>query len=155
RAQRASITPVFIDLIEEYLEGSTEPFVKRALFFAFHLLGEWREKSAYRPLATLLRRPSDEIEDLLGDAITETSHRVMAAVFDGAPQPLYDVILDPQADEFVRSAMWEALAMLALRGELPRPEVAGFLRRCHAELEPTLGCYVWEGWQSAVAVLGL
>ncbi len=155
RAQRPAITPVFIDLIEEYLAGSTEPFVKRALFFVFHLLGEWREKSSYRPLARLLRQPADEIEDLLGDATTETGPRVMAAVFDGDPQPLYDVILDPQADEFVRSGMCEALAMLALRDELPRAEVARFLRRCYSELEPKIGCFVWDGWQGAVAVLGL
>jgi len=155
RAQRASITPAFIELIETYLAGSAEPFVQSALFFVFHLLGEWREKSAYRPLARLLRQPADEIEGILGDAITETGSRVMAAVFDGDPQPLYDVILDPQADEFVRSAMCEALAILALRDELSRAEVAGFLRRCDSELEPKIECFAWNGWQGAVAMLGL
>ncbi len=93
---------------------SVSPTVQNALFFIFHLLGEWREKSAYRPLAKLLRRPADEIDAIFGGATTETSHRVMAAVFDGDPQPLYDVILEPEADEFVRSRMCETLAMLTL-----------------------------------------
>jgi len=103
----------------------------------------------------LLQRPTEEIEDLLGDAITETIHRVMAAVFDGDPQPLNDLILDQEADEYVRSNMCEALAMLALRGELPRAEVAGFLRRCYSELEPKVDCFAWQGWQAAIAMLGL
>ena len=42
----------------------------------------------------------------------------MAAVFDGDPDPLYQIILDANADEFIRSRMCEAIAMAAFRGEL-------------------------------------
>jgi hypothetical protein len=49
----------------------------------FHLLGEWRETSAYPVLARLLRLPGEDMDEILGDAVTKTSHRVMAAVFDG------------------------------------------------------------------------
>jgi hypothetical protein len=79
----------------------------------------------------------------------------MAAVFDGDPQPLYDVILEPEADEFVRCRMCEALAMVTLRGELPRAEAARFLRACYSDIEPQDECFVWQGWQSAIAMLGL
>jgi hypothetical protein len=154
-AERASVAPAFVQAIEQYLAGTGEPGVKDALFLVFHLLGEWREKSAYRPLAALLRRPTDEIEELLSDAVTETSHRVMAAVFDGDAAPLYDVIRDPEADESVRSRMCEALAMVTLRGELPREEAARFLRSCYANLQPQGECFAWDGWQSAIAMLGL
>jgi hypothetical protein len=60
----------------------------------------------------------------LGDGVTSTGHRVMAAVFDGDPQPLYDVIFDPAADEYIRSRMCEALAVVTLRGEMPREQAA-------------------------------
>ena len=153
-ADRAAVVPVFIQAIEQLLAGRATPQTKNALFFAFHLLGEWREKSAYRPLAALLREPR-EVDDVLDGAITETTHRVMAAVFDGDPAPLYDVIRDPEADEFVRSRMCEALAMVTLRGELPREEAARFLRACYDELDPQDECFVWQGWQSAIALLGL
>jgi hypothetical protein len=153
-ADRTAVAPVFIQAIEQHLAGRATPETKNALFFAFHLLGEWREKSAYRPLAALLRRPR-ELGDVLDGAVTETTHRVMAAVFDGDPAPLYDVIRDPEADEFVRSRMCEALAMVTLRGELPREEAARFLRACYAELDPQDECFVWNGWQSAIALLGL
>jgi hypothetical protein len=154
-ADRAAVAPAFVHAIEQHLAGRATPETKKALFFVVHLLGEWREKSAYRPLAALLRQPPDEVDKVLGGAITETTHRVMAAVFDGDPAPLYDVIRDPEADEFVRSRMCEALAMVTLRGELPREEAARFLRACHAELEPQDECFVWQGWQSAIALLGL
>jgi hypothetical protein len=85
------------------------------LFFIFHLLGEWRQKAAYRPLARLLRLPRRDVDAIFGDGITTTSHRVMTSVFDGDPEPLYDIILDPNAEQFIRAGMCEALAMITLR----------------------------------------
>jgi hypothetical protein len=79
----------------------------------------------------------------------------MAAVFDGDPQPLYDIILDPNAEEFIRSRMCEALAMITLRGELDRHLAGRFFRDAFNELRPQRYCYVWFGWQSAIAMLGL
>lgn len=154
-ANRASVLPAFIRAIEEFLAGDASPETEEALFFIFHLLGDWREKTAYRPLAALLRQPPDAIDRVLGGAITETTHRVMAAVFDGDPAPLYDVIREPNADEFVRAAAFHALAMVTLRGELPREDAVQFLRASYVELLPQDECFVWDGWQSTVAMLGL
>jgi hypothetical protein len=155
-SRRAELVPLFLRAIDSYLDLDE---AKRAeptpLFFIFHLLGEWREKWAYRPLARLLRCRGEALDALLGDAITTTTHRVMAAVFDGDPQPIYDIILDPKADEFVRSRMCETLAMLVLRDELDRTLVTRFLRDAYNALQPQAECYVWQGWQSAIAMLGL
>jgi hypothetical protein len=154
-ADRAVAVPIFVRAIEQCLSRDGDASVRDSLFLIFHLLGEWRERSAYRPLARLLRLPPDEIDSILGGAITDTTHRVMAAVFDGDPTPLYDVILDPEADEYVRSRMLEAIAMVTLRGEMPRAEAARFLRVCYTEINPQDECFVWNGWQSAIALLGL
>jgi hypothetical protein len=52
--------------------------------------------------------------------------------------------------------MCEVLAIATLHGEMPRAEAARFLRACHSDLEPKdNGCFVWNGWQSAIAALGL
>ncbi len=155
--RREEIVPVFLREVDEYLASDAEARDEFGLplFFIFHLLGDWREKKAYRPLARLLRCESKEMDGLLGDCITETTHRVMAAVFDGDPQPLYDVILDAKADEYIRSRMCEALAMAVLRGELDRKEAARFLRDGFMNLEPQAECYVWQGWQRAISMLGL
>ncbi len=152
-ANRTAMVPLFLQAFDQAATAS--PSMQDALFFAFHLLGQWREKSAYRPLAAFLRRPAGEVEPILADAATETTHRVMASVFDGDPNPLYEVILDPEADEFIRGSMFDALVILTLRGELPREETARFLRSCYTELQPQHECFAWEGWQRAVAMLGL
>jgi hypothetical protein len=155
-AQRAEMVPAFLNEIYSYLAlDSTDRAKPTPLFFIFHLLGEWREKAAYRPLARLLRCPEHELNAILGDAITSTSHRVMAAVFDGDPQPLYEIVLDSKAEEFIRSRMCETLAMLVLQGELDRTPVERFLRDAFMELQPQARCFVWQGWQSAIAMLGL
>jgi hypothetical protein len=155
QANRETMAPMFVRTFDEFLgmeEGSVAP---ATLFFMFHLLGEWREKSAYWPLAVFLRLPRDVLDTILGSSITETSHRVMASVFDGDPEPLYAIIRDPDADEFVRSRMCQAIAMLTRSGDLPRDATEKFLRECYSQLEPQLDCYVWQGWLDAVAWLGL
>ncbi|MEE8608396.1 MAG: hypothetical protein V3S55_12395, partial [Nitrospiraceae bacterium] len=53
--RRPEVVPVFLDAVERVLAagpaGREEP---SPLFFIFHMLGDYREKSAYRPLARLL-----------------------------------------------------------------------------------------------------
>jgi hypothetical protein len=155
-ARRDEIVPVFLREIDSYLSRDAAERAKpSSLFFIFHLLGEWREQTAYRPLAHLLRCPGHEVDTLLGDAITINAHRVMAAVFDGDPRPLQEIILDPEAKEFVRSRICEALAMLVLQEKLDRNMASRFLRDAYMELRPQAECYVWQGWQSAIAMLGL
>ena len=155
-AQRVEMLPLFLEEIETYL--ALEPAARARptpLFFIFHLLGEWREKAAYRPLSRLLRLPRREVDRIFGDGITTTSHRVMASVFDGDPEPLCDIILDPNAEEFIRAGMCEALAMVTVRGELDRAVAGRFLRDAFMEMQPQAECYVWVGWQSAIATLGM
>jgi len=154
--RRAEMVPLLIGQIENYLAGeSSELESDGSLLIIFHLLGEWRERSAYRTLARFLRSDPDRLESAIGDATTETAHKIMAAVFDGDPAPIYNIILDASADEYVRSAMCETLAMLAVDGRLDREEAASFLRDCWISLQPRDGCFVWHGWQSAIARLGL
>jgi uncharacterized protein len=117
-AQRVEMLSLFVEEIETYL--TLEPAARAKptpLFFLFHLLGEWKEKVAYRPLARLLRIPGQEVDAIFGDGITTTGHRVMAAVFNGDPDPLYQIVLNPNADEYLRASMCEALSMVTLRGE--------------------------------------
>ncbi len=54
QADRAAMVPVFLRPIDDFL-SLERPANPDALFVIFHLLGEWREKSAYWPLAVSLR----------------------------------------------------------------------------------------------------
>src|SRR5215472_7825999 len=121
--------PLFLNEIDTYVAlEAAERVGPTPLLFIFHLLGEWREKAAYRPLARLLRLAAHEVDAVFGDSITTTIHRVMAALFDSNPEPLYEIILDPKAEEFIRAGMCEALTMLVLRRELDRVSAGRFLR---------------------------
>jgi uncharacterized protein len=145
-ADRASAVPAFLAEIDRYLRSGGTIEERWGLYWMFHLLGQWREKSAYRPLAQLLRSPPEEIDDIFSVVVGDTVHRVMGAVFDGDPKPLYDVILDEGADEYVRGRLCEALAVVAVRGDVSRDEIAGFLRSCYVDLRPQSESFVWNGW---------
>lgn len=153
--RRAEIVPLIIGQIERFLVGDAAEPEETSLLVLFHLLGEWRETAAYPVLARLLSIQPDRLEGAIGDATTETAPRVMAAVFDGDPQPLYNIVLDEGADEYVRCGMCETLAILVVQGRLDRDEVAAFLRDCWISLRPREDCFVWHGWQRAIASLGL
>jgi hypothetical protein len=150
-ANRSTVAPLLLEAIAR-CEPKSE-VEENGLFIAFHLLAQWREKSAYRAMARFLRRPN--IKLILSDAVSETSHRVLASVFDGDPRPIYDIIRDPEADEFVRGRGFDALIILVLRGELDRTAVTDFLRAAFDDLQPRDACFVWDGWQGAIARLAL
>ena len=154
RAGRETLVPRFIEAFERYTDDPAHASPD-LLFMAFHLLGEWRETSSYRTLVRFLRSDPDNVSRALGDAITVTANRVMAQVFDGDPQPLYDLIRDPAADEFIRSEMCETLAAVTLRGDIPRAETIRCLRALFTDLADDKECFVWNGWLAAVAMLGL
>ncbi len=155
-ADRNNLIPIFFEQVTRYVNATSEEREQPTpVFFIFHLLGSWKEKSAYPLLAKLLRSSPVDLHRLLGDAITVTSHRVMAAVFDGNSEILHQLILDPAADCLVRSRMFEALAMLTFQSKIPRSETAAFLRSCFTDLRPEQGCVAWVGWQSATSMLGL
>ena len=44
---------------------------------------------------------------------------------------------------------------ITVSGALPRSQTEAFLRDCYDTLEPRYSNYVWSGWQSAIARLGL
>src|SRR6056297_2438315 len=105
RTDRETMAPVFVDLVHrlgaQRIADMNDADVM-ALIPVFHLLGEWQEPSAHRPLVHLLRRPTEVLDYLLGDAVTETSFRVLAGTFDGNLKPLFAAVDDSKADEFAR-----------------------------------------------------
>ena len=93
-------------------KASVKRFLKAPspLFFGVFLLADWREKPAYRPFARLMRFPWVAHDNLLGEpAIEEPGYRIMASLFDGDPQFIFDIILDVGADPSV--SFWQCHAL--------------------------------------------
>lgn len=154
---RETMAPVFVDLINRLASQRIAAMEDRdvmALIPAFHLLGEWREARAYRPILILLRQPTRTLDHLLGDAVTESAFRVVAGTFDGDLHPLFDAILDRKADVFARSSLMNALVLIAQLHPEHRAAIGAFFRsfltRCPEAPEGVL-----TGWMDAIADLGL
>ena len=129
-ANREAMIPVFLDQIERLLSdkpGSFDDTDVSTFLFVYFLLGEWRDSRAYRPLVALLRQDPDFVDMLIGDAVTEGTARVIAGVCDGDLQPIFTVIGDSAADEFVRAQMIDALVIIAHAHLDKKPEVEAFL----------------------------
>ena len=153
---RDAMVPVFLDYIDRLQSAKIADLENlNAFTFIFFLLAEWRETRAYRPLAKLLRRDPEFLDALMGDSITESSARVMAGVFDGDLQPLFDILLDDVADSFLRGEMFDTLAIVALENPDLRPRTTQFLIDFFDLSGTMTGEEVWWSWAECIAALGL
>jgi hypothetical protein len=127
------------------------------LFFGVFLLADWRERAAYRPFARLMRFPWVSHDNLLGEpALEEPGYRIMASLYDGDPQVMFDIILDAGADPSVRFWQWHALTLIAIEGKLDRTVAADFARQAFGKLsrdeEESL---IWSGWEKLISRVAL
>ena len=146
---------MFLNDIKEFLSSGTTRIGANALFFAFHLLGEWWENPLIRRLQGSCSDPAIPSNRSWATPRSSRPHRVMASVFDGDPAPLLEIVRNKAADKFIRSRMIDAISMLTLSGELAPATTAQFLRDCCDVVEQEDGCFVWNGWLNAVAWFGL
>jgi uncharacterized protein len=128
---------------------------QRLLFRGLYILGGARDAPACRPLLRLLRRPAQELDDLLGDAVTEGLARIAAGVFDGDAEALFDVIADSSVDELVRDGLLGAATFLTWQGLIERGRMERFLVRFHEQRLAPDEDMAWIGWQRSIALLGL
>ena len=156
-ARREEMAPIFVDMVSR-LARQRIPEMKdsdlMALVPVFHILGEWQDKRAYRPLVQMLRRPTNVLDRLLGDTVTETSFRVIAGTFDGDLQPVFDAIEDRKADDFARSSLMSSLVLIAQLHPDRRPAIEDYFRAFRQRC-PKATTDVLTGWMEAVAALGL
>jgi hypothetical protein len=120
-----------------------------------YILGAARDSRACQPLLRLLRRPDDELDSLLGDAVTESMARIVAGVFDGDADALFSFITDRSIDEFVRDAVLDAVTFLTWEGRIERDRMRNFIGRFYAEKLADDDDFAWIGWLNAIALLGL
>jgi hypothetical protein len=125
------------------------------LFRGLHILGGARDRESCQPLLRLLRRPLHELDDLLGDTITESMAKIVTGVFDGDIDGLFALMIDSSIDEFIREALFGAATFLAWERRIERDRLHGFLVRLYEERPAENGDQAWAGWLQAIALLGL
>jgi len=158
RDKRKVIGPIFVDLVTRLGHQPIREMNQAeldALVPALFLLAEWREPFAYRPTIRLLSRPTQIVEQLVGDhAVDSSGFRILASTFDGDLTPLREAACDPRADEFVRGTFMNALVLVSLAHPKRRAEVEGFFRQFRS-LCPEAPEEVMISWMDCVAELGL
>lgn len=124
------------------------------LFFGLHILAAARVTATFPLLLRLLRRPAEEVDELMGDALTETTAKVLASTYDGSVDGLLALIADRRIGEITRWLALDALTWLTWSGQVERDLTERFLTRLWDETvaEPTDSA--WFGWLTAVGVLG-
>ncbi|WP_449252233.1 DUF1186 domain-containing protein [Chitinimonas lacunae] len=94
--------------------------------YALFLLAGWRETRAFPALLQLARMPEDQLDALLGDHMTETLPRALAACCDDDGK-LHTLALDESASFWGRSAAFDALAIRVLEGDSDRAGLVQWL----------------------------
>jgi hypothetical protein len=100
-----------------------------AHFYAFYLLGQFRERQAYRPIIELFSLPGEVSERLAEDFITDGLASVLASVAHGDTSLVKGLTENPSANEWARGSAAESLAVMVGAGELPRDEAVAYLRQ--------------------------
>ena len=155
-ARRDEMVPIFLSVLRDRAEG--RPAVddrEDALFFIIHILGELGEQRAFAPLTDLLAGEPERIEAVLGDAVTENLAQILISVFDGDADRLYRLMNDPEVDEYVRAAAFDAWTYQVATGRVGRAEAERYLSSALETLRPQEEHHVWVAWVEAVAHLGL
>jgi hypothetical protein len=125
------------------------------LFRGLHILGGARDREACQPLLRLLRRPFDEVDALLGSAITESLAKIVTGVFDDDIDALFALIIDGSTNEFIREALFGAATFLTWERRIERDRFREFLVRFYEERPAEDNDAPWAGWVQAIALLGL
>lgn len=149
--------PIFVDLVTRLSYQSLRDIKQQdmqALIPVLFLLSEWRNPYAYRPVAHLLRRPTQIVHHLVKDHATETSFRILASLFEGDLSPLTEGACDPGADDFVRGSFIDALVLTSLAHPDERGTIERFFRH-FCRLCPEAPEEVMINWMGAIIDLGM
>lgn len=148
--------PALLDVLER--AARAEPLTEEdetLLFRGLYILGGGQQTQAFQPLLRLLRRPANEVDDLLGDLVTEDLSRIAAGAFDGDADALFGIIADASGDQYVRDALFGAVTFLTWNGGIKREQTQGFLVRFFEDRLAEPDDEAWTGWLEAIALLGL
>jgi uncharacterized protein len=151
------LAPAVIAVAQGMADGRLPlPPEEKLLRFGLHALSVARETSACPVFLQLLRRPVLEVEWLFGTDDRQTRvARTLLGLFDGNDAAVRAIAADPEVDGDVRAALLLALARLTWEGRAPREAFLDLLDRFDRENMAEPASSAWDGWQTAIMLLGL
>lgn len=127
-AHREVLVEPLLQAIERGLANpSGLPEGESMLFsYAIYLLAKWRETRAYPYIVRWLSLPGEGAFDLGGDTVTDAGKVLLASVCDANLEPIKQLALNREANEYCRGQALEALAILANWGEVSRASIEDY-----------------------------
>ena len=145
--------------IAEVMERAADPELgvdredESIIFFGVFVIGETGDTRGYRPLLKFLAGDPEKVDRLLGDALTESAARVLTRVADD-PEPLLELMCNPQANEYARGAALYAWARIAIEMPLSDEDVRKSLAAIYKHLRLDRDAYLAAEWCIVCAYLG-
>jgi len=148
-------SPRFVSRLRAFAAGGDRSIsAKDEAFCIVHLCGQKGETRAYEPTCRLIA-DDPNIEEWLGDGVTETLPGILIKVFDGDVEPLQRALEAPRGNEFARSAALAALGYLVrAQGVLSDEDMRLYLRRLRLDAAPREESEFWVTWAMTAADLG-
>ena len=116
RTKKAEVTEELLIELEK-VANNVEKYAKDQTYFlplyALFLLAEFKEKRAFPIIIKLITSNQKAVDELLGDLITGDLSNILASTFDGNIQSLHNIITNLELNEYVRSAAFHSLEVLA------------------------------------------
>ncbi|WP_141503371.1 DUF1186 domain-containing protein [Paenibacillus luteus] len=128
--RKEEAAPYLMELVRAFIDNPEQYIIEASridLLYALYLLSQFREKQLFPELIKLLQLPEETLDLAIGDALTEGTGRMLASVFNGDVQALYQLIENVEADLFVRGQGMLALTILVLEGVLERSDIVAYL----------------------------
>lgn len=108
--------------------------------YALFFLAEFHDRESFKKIITLASLPSEILDGLIGDAVTEGLRDILYHTYDGNLELLENAIRNPDLDEYVRMAMLDVIGQLYLDGDLDRERWRDCLRELvHCERDEEIG----------------
>ncbi len=128
--RKSESTPVLLGVLESTLDDYKRMYEDRIDYiFAFYILSYFREPLAFEYVIKCSHLPSNWIEKVLGDHVTEGLSSWIVSTFDGNIEAIKNVIENETAFTYVRSAALNSLIGLFAIGVLTRKEVLGYCKQ--------------------------
>src|SRR5438093_12928639 len=100
--RREEITPELLRILEETIARPSDfSGDSIAHIFAMFLLAQFRESRAYPLFVRIALLPSDVLDELFADLVTESLGRLLASVCGGDIGEIQSLIENENADEYV------------------------------------------------------
>jgi hypothetical protein len=150
---REEATPIFRAALAHAARGSASNERANLAFVGLHFLAAWREESCWAEFLRLAQLPEDDLDFVLGDALTQAFGRMAVGLFNGDAQSVFDAIASPEVCVWVRAQLFGALAFLNWTERIDRVQTINFLERFDRERSAGDDSHLWSCWAECACLI--